>query len=61
MQALMNEGTRMGDHGLPACALPHLRRGAHDFVRRVAAHAWEHENEFGRWEITLPPDVAGAA
>jgi hypothetical protein len=27
-------------------------------LRRNAAHAWAHENEFGRWDITLPPDVA---
>ncbi|MGH3156270.1 MAG: hypothetical protein ACRDNF_06815 [Streptosporangiaceae bacterium] len=35
-----------------------LRRGAHEFLRRHAARAWAHENEHGRWEITLPPDVA---
>lgn len=38
--------------------LRRLRRGAHGFLRRTAAHAWAHENEYGRWEITLPPDVA---
>ena len=48
----------MGSHDLPARDLPRLRRGAHKFLRGLAAHAWEHQNEFGRWEITLPPDVA---
>jgi hypothetical protein len=48
----------MGSHDFPARDLPRLRRGAHRFLRGLAAHAWEHENEFGRWEITLPPDVA---
>jgi hypothetical protein len=48
----------MGSHDLSARDLPRLRRGAHKFLRGLAAHAWEHRNEFGRWEITLPPDVA---
>jgi hypothetical protein len=38
--------------------LPRVRRDAHAFLRRVAACAWEHENEYGRWDITLPPDIA---
>ncbi len=48
----------MGSHDLSTRDLPRLRRGAHKFLRGLAAHAWEHQNEFGRWEITLPPDVA---
>ncbi len=48
----------MGSHDLSARNLPRLRRGAHRFLRGLAVHAWEHQNEFGRWEITLPPDVA---
>jgi hypothetical protein len=48
----------MGSHDFAARDLPRLRRGAHEFLRRLAAHAWEHQNEFGRWEITLPPDIA---
>jgi hypothetical protein len=43
---------------LTAWELPRLRRGAHGFLRSYAAQAWAHENEYGRWEITLPPDVA---
>jgi hypothetical protein len=48
----------MNSHDRAALEVPRLRRGAHRFLRRLAAHAWEHENESGRWEITLPPDVA---
>jgi hypothetical protein len=49
----------MGDHGLVAAELSRLRRGAHEFLRRHAARAWEHQHDGVRWDITLPPDVAG--
>jgi hypothetical protein len=49
----------MSDHGLAAAELSRLRRGAHEFLRRHAAHAWEHQHDGARWDITLPPDVAG--
>jgi hypothetical protein len=38
--------------------LSRLRRGAHAFLRRHAAHAWAHEDGGQRWELILPPDVA---
>ncbi len=49
----------MGDHGFLAPELSRLRRGAHEFLRRHAARAWEHQHAGVRWDITLPPDVAG--
>jgi len=49
----------MGDHGLVAAELSRLRRSAHEFLRRHAARAWEHQHDGVRWDITLPPDVAG--
>lgn len=48
----------MGDREFSADDLPRLRRGAHEFLRRHAARAWEHQYYGDRWEITLPPDVA---
>lgn len=52
----------MSDHGsLAAAELSRLRRGAHAFLRRHAARAWEHQHDGVRWDITLPPDVAGLA
>ena len=48
----------MSDHEFSPDDLPRLRRGAHGFLRRHAAHAWEHQHDGDRWEITLPPDVA---
>ena len=48
----------MGDHGLMAAEVSRLRRGAHEFLRRHAARAWEHQHDGVRWDITLPPDVA---
>jgi hypothetical protein len=48
----------MGDHGFLAGDLSRLRQGAHEFLRRYAARAWEHEHDGARWDITLPPDVA---
>jgi hypothetical protein len=41
--------------------LPRLRWGAHEFLRRHAASAWEHWEHHGgedRWQLDLPPDVA---
>ena len=49
----------MGDHGFLAAELSRLRRGAHEFLRRYAVRAWEHQHDGVRWDITLPPDVAG--
>src|SRR5215469_8105104 len=49
----------MSDHGLLAAEVSWLRRGAHEFLRRHAARAWEHQHDGARWEITLPPDLAG--
>jgi len=48
----------MSDHGLVAAEVSRLRRGAHEFLRRHAARAWEHQHAGVRWDITLPPDVA---
>lgn len=48
----------MSDHGLMAAELSRLRRGAHEFLRRHAARAWEHQHDGIRWDITLPPDLA---
>src|SRR5579859_7473439 len=48
----------MGDPGFLAAVLSRLRRGAHEFLRRHAARAWEHQHAGVRWDITLPPDVA---
>jgi hypothetical protein len=48
----------MSDHEFSPDDLPRLRRGAHGFLRRHAASAWEHRHDGDRWEITLPPDVA---
>ncbi len=48
----------MGDREFSADDLPRLRCGAHEFARRHAARAWEHQYHGDRWEITLPPDVA---
>ena len=47
----------MADHDSPG-DLHHLRRGAHEFLRRYAAHAWVYHHGGERWEITLPPDTA---
>jgi hypothetical protein len=47
----------MSDHGLVAAEVSRLRRGAHEFLRRHAARAWEHQDDGVRWDITLPPDV----
>ena len=47
----------MSDHGLVAAEVSRLRRGAHEFLRRHAARAWEHQHDGVRWDITLPPDV----
>jgi len=49
----------MGDHDFLAWDLSRLRRGAHEFLRRYAARAWDHQHDGVRWDITLPPDVAG--
>jgi hypothetical protein len=48
----------MGGHDFLAGDLSRLRRGAHEFLRRYAARAWEHQHDGVRWDITLPPDVA---
>ncbi|HTT50490.1 MAG TPA: hypothetical protein VMH35_03700 [Streptosporangiaceae bacterium] len=48
----------MSDHGLVAAEVSRLRRGGHEFLRRHAARAWEHQHDGVRWDITLPPDVA---
>ena len=48
----------VGDHGLVAAEVSRLRRGAHEFLRRHAARAWEHQHDGVRWDITLPPDLA---
>ena len=48
----------MGDHGSSARDLARLRRGAHEFMCRYAALAWEHKDDGDRWEINLPPDIA---
>jgi hypothetical protein len=44
----------MSDHEFSPDDLPRLRQGAHGFLRRHAAHAWEHQHDGDRWEITLP-------
>ncbi len=49
----------MGDYDFLAGDLSRLRQGAHEFLRRYAARAWDHEHDGVRWDITLPPDVAG--
>lgn len=49
----------MADHDIPAVELSRLRRDAHAFLRRHAAHAWQHQHDGIRWDIILPPDVAG--
>lgn len=49
----------MSDHGFLAADLSRLRRGAHEFLRRHAARAWEHQHDGAGWDITVPPDVAG--
>jgi hypothetical protein len=41
-----------------AAEVSRLRRGAHEFLRRHAARAWEHQHDGIRWDITLPPDLA---
>lgn len=48
----------MDHHDPSPGTLLRLRRGAHEFLRRYAAKAWEHEHDGGRWEILLPPEVA---
>jgi len=49
----------MGDHDFLTGDLSRLRRGAHEFLRQHAARAGEHQHDGVRWDITLPPDVAG--
>ncbi len=48
----------MSEHDLLAADLSRLRQGAHQFLRRHAARAWEHQHDGARWDITLPPGVA---
>ena len=49
----------IAEHGFLAGDVSRLRRGAHEFLRRHAARAWEHQHAGVRWDITLPPDVEG--
>ncbi|TDB91009.1 hypothetical protein E1264_03145 [Actinomadura sp. KC216] len=46
------------DHDHSPGTLLRLRRGAHEFLRRYAATAWEHKHEGERWDLVLPPEVA---
>jgi hypothetical protein len=48
----------MGDQDFSPHDLLRLRRGAHQFLRRHAALAWDFQPSGDRWEILLPPDVA---
>ncbi|TDD31208.1 hypothetical protein E1287_27205 [Actinomadura sp. KC06] len=48
----------MDHHDPSPGTLFRLRRGAHEFLRRYAAKAWEHEHNGERWDLVVPPEVA---